>query len=111
MALPAGRNSALRIDYEIAGPRSGKLRVHCAFSPILAVSCGPKEMPLGRARLSHLGSTLEAEGLGVLHGELRLYRLEPGERPRRIETVIQDDVEILARAGIPAQPAVDACGS
>jgi hypothetical protein len=46
---------------ETAGPRSGKLRVHRAFSSILALFCAPKEMPLGcalkevplgRARLS-----------------------------------------------------------
>ena len=39
-----------RLKY--AGPRSGKLRAHCAFSSILALSCAPREVPLGRTRLS-----------------------------------------------------------
>ena len=32
--------------------------VHCAFSPILALSCTPKEMPLGCARLSFFNRLL-----------------------------------------------------
>ena len=34
------------------GREAANWRVHCAFSPILALSCAPKEVPLGCTRLS-----------------------------------------------------------
>ena len=50
---------------------------------------------------------LETEGLSVLNRKLGLRRREISECPHCTEAVIQHDEKILARARIPAQPAID----